>query len=84
MNLSAPTMTVDEGFILANKYRRAIFEELASGEHNIHYIAKKHRIIKSVAQRVIDSFVTEGIVEQKGTTYHFTKEGEKLVQQLIQ
>jgi predicted transcriptional regulator len=73
-------MTIDEGFILSNKYRRAIFEEIASGEKNIYRIAKKHRIIKTIAQRVVDSFVEEGIVEKHGNNYVFTKEGLKLVE----
>ena len=50
-------MTIDEGYIFSNKYRRAVFEELASGEKNIYRIAKKHRIIKTVALRVVDDFV---------------------------
>lgn len=73
-------MSIDEGYILSNKYRRAIFEELASGEKNINRIAKKHRIIQKIAQRVIDNFVDEGIVEKQGNLYVFTKEGEKLVE----
>jgi len=32
---------MDEGYILSNKYRRAIFDELASGESDIRRIAKK-------------------------------------------
>ncbi|MFO7677680.1 MAG: hypothetical protein R6V50_04785 [Thermoplasmatota archaeon] len=72
-------MSIDEGYILSNKYRRAIFEELASGEKNIFRIAKKHRIILKIAQRVVDNFVEEGIVEKQGNNYIFTKEGDKLV-----
>ena len=75
-------MTIDEGFILSNKYRRAIFEELNSGENSIQRIAKKHRIIKTVAQRVVDSFVEVGIVEKKGSLYVFTKDGEKLAEMI--
>jgi len=75
-------MTLDEGYILSNKYRRAIFEELASGEKNIFRIAKKHRIIKTIAQRVVDDFVKGGIVEKQGNNYVFTKEGEKLVESI--
>jgi len=75
-------MTIDEGFILSNKYRRAVFEELASGEKNIVRIAKKHRIIKTVAQRVVDSFVEGGIVEKQGNNYVFTEDGEKLVESI--
>ena len=73
-------MTIDEGFILSNKYRRAIFDDLNSGENNVLRIAKKHRIIKTVAQWVIDNFVKEGIVEKKGSRYVFTKEGQKLAE----
>jgi len=57
---------MDEGFILSNKYRRAIFDEFAAGEVNIRRIAKKHRIIQTVAQRVVDDFIKGGIVEKQG------------------
>jgi predicted transcriptional regulator len=70
---------MDEGFILANKFRRVIFDELVAGEVDIRRIAKKNRIIPRVAQRIIDEFVTGGIVEKKGNIYVFTDEGKKLV-----
>jgi len=73
-------MSMDEGFILANKFRRVIFDELISGEVDILRIAKKNRIIPRVAQRIIDEFVTGGIVEKKGNMYVFTDEGKKLVE----
>jgi predicted transcriptional regulator len=75
-------MSMDEGFILSNKYRRAVFGELASGETSIYRIAKKHRIIRTVAQRVVDDFIKGGIVEKKNNNYYFTKEGEKLVESI--
>ena len=75
-------MSIDEGYIFSNKYRRAVFEELASGEKNIYRIAKKHRIIKTVALRVVDDFVKGGILEKQGDFYVFTKEGEKLVENI--
>jgi predicted transcriptional regulator len=71
---------MDEGFILANKFRRVIFDELVSGETDIKRITKKNRIIPRVAQRVIDEFITGGIVEKKGNMYVFTDEGKKLVE----
>ena len=70
---------MDEGYILSNKYRRAIFDELASGEKNIDRIVKKQRIIPMVAKKVIEDFVKGGILEKKGSNYVFTEEGEKLV-----
>ena len=69
---------MDEGFILSNKFRRAIFDGLASGETNIERIAKKYRIIRSVALRVADDFISGGILEKKGNRYILTKEGEKI------
>ena len=71
---------MDEGFILANKFRRVIFDDLISGEVDIVQIAKKNRIIPRIAQRIIDEFVTGGIVEKKGNMYVFTDEGKKLVE----
>ncbi|DAC72768.1 MAG TPA: hypothetical protein DSN98_03430 [Thermoplasmata archaeon] len=71
---------MDEGFILANKFRRVIFDELVSGETDIKRIWKKNRMIPRVAQRIIDEFISGGIVEKKGNTYVFTEEGKKLVE----
>ncbi len=71
---------MDEGFILANKFRRVIFDELVAGETDIRRIAKKNRIIPRVAQRIMDEFITGGIVEKKANTYLFTDEGKKLVE----
>jgi predicted transcriptional regulator len=73
---------MDEGFILSNKYRRAVFDELAAGETDIRRIAKKHRIFQTIAERVINDFVKNGVVEKKNDGYVFTKEGEKLVQKI--
>ncbi len=75
-------MSVDEGYIISNKFRRAIFNELASGETNVDRIAKKHRIITTIAKRTIEDFVKNGIVEKKNNKYVFTKEGEKLAHTL--
>lgn len=69
---------MDEGYILSNKFRRTIFDGLASGETDINRIVKKHRIIPNVAKRVIDDFISGGILEKKGNRYHLTEEGEKL------
>ncbi len=69
---------MDEGFILSNKFRRTIFDGLASGETDIDRIAKKHRIIHNVVRKVADDFISGGILEKKGNKYILTKEGEKI------
>lgn len=71
---------MDEGYILANKFRRVIFDELIAGESDLHRIAKKNRIISRVAQRTMDEFVAGGIVEKQGNRYVFTEEGKKLAE----
>lgn len=73
-------MTVDEGYILSNKFRRAIFDELSSGETSIEHIAKKHRIIRTVAYRVADDFIKGGILEKNNNRYVLTEDGKKLSQ----
>ena len=73
---------MDEGYILSNKFRRTIFDGLASGETDINRIAKKHRIILNVAKRVADDFINGGILEKKGSKYILTKEGEKLAENI--
>ncbi len=69
---------MDEGFILSNKFRRAVFAELVSGETDIERIAKKHHIIRNVAIRIADDFIREEIIEKKGNRYFLTNDGEKL------
>jgi len=69
---------MDEGYILSNKFRRAIFDGFASGETNLNIITKKHRIIINVAKRIVDDFIKGGILEKKGNRYILTKEGERL------
>ncbi len=71
---------MDEGYILANKFRRVIFDELVAGETDLRRIAKKNRIIPRVAQRTREEFVAGGIVEKQGTRYVFTEEGKKLAE----
>jgi len=73
---------MDEGYILSNKFRRVIFDGLASGESNIDRIAKKHRIIHNVALRIADDFINGGILEKKGNRYVLTNEGKKIAENI--
>ena len=75
---------MDEGFILTNKYRRVIFDGLASGETNIDRIAKKHRIIPRVASKVADEFIKGGVLEKKGNKYTLTEDGKKLAAKICE
>ena len=73
---------VDEGYILANKFRRAIFDELVSGEHDIRYIAKKLHIVPRIAQKIMDDLETNELVTKQGAFYTFTEKGQKLVDEM--
>jgi predicted transcriptional regulator len=73
---------MEEGFILSNKYRRVIFDELTSGETNLDRIAKKHHIVRRVVQRVIDEFMNNGIIEKKENTFILTEKGKKIAQNI--
>jgi predicted transcriptional regulator len=69
---------MDEGYILSNKYRRIIFEGLVSGEKDINFISKKHRIAPIITKKILDDLIKNKIIEKKGNIYQLTKEGEKL------
>ena len=71
---------IDEGYIISNKYRRAIFDELASGETNPIRITKKHRIIPRITQRILDDFEQNDIIKKDGRGYQLTEKGNKLKQ----
>ncbi|KYK20365.1 hypothetical protein AYK24_03740 [Thermoplasmatales archaeon SG8-52-4] len=73
---------MDEGYILSNKFRRAIFDGFASGESNIDRIAKKHRIIRNVAIRIADDLINGGLLEKKQNRYILTDEGKKIAQNI--
>ncbi len=71
---------MDEGYILSNKYRKLIFEALYSGQSNIKFIAKKHRIVQSVAIMIIDDFEKQQLVEKKQNKYILTNKGKKIAE----
>jgi predicted methyltransferase len=73
---------MDEGYIYANKFRRAVFEELSAGEQNINRIAKKHRIFLPIVKRVMHEFEKEDIIKNNHGQYQFTKKGERLKQSI--
>ena len=73
---------MDEGYILSNKFRRTVFDSLIAGETDINRIAKKHRIIRNVAIKIVDDFIKGGLLEKQGNKYILTKEGEKLAENI--
>ena len=74
---------MDEGYILSNKYRRIIFECLASGETDIKFISKKHRIAPIITKKIMDDLIKNKIIEIKGNKYELTEEGKKLASTIL-
>jgi len=74
---------MDEGYILSNKFRVAVFEGFAAGETNINTIAKKHRIIPNVARKIAEDLVKTGYLEKKDNKYMLTRDGERVASKII-
>ena len=75
-------MRMDEGYILSNKFRKAIFQEIVSGEDDIKTIAKKHHIPLKIAENIIQDLVNGKLLEEKNRKYVLTREGEKIATKL--
>ncbi|HVL47844.1 MAG TPA: hypothetical protein VM889_04750 [Candidatus Thermoplasmatota archaeon] len=69
---------MNEGFVVSDKNRRAVFVELVAGETDIDRIVKKHRLIRRAAERALEDLRGEGIVAKNGAALKLTAEGEKL------
>jgi len=71
---------MDEGYILSNKFRKAIFDGFTHGESDIRLISKKHRIIPRVANKILNDFIKNDIIEKKNNKYILTKKGKKIAE----
>jgi len=69
---------MNEGFILSNKMRKAVFIEIASGEKRIDRIAKKQHLIERAVKNAVEELLQHGIVEKDGEEYKLSEEGAKL------
>lgn len=73
---------MDEGFILSNKFRKMIFDDIVSGERDINLISRKSHIPLKVAKEIADELVRMGVLEKRENGYFLSKEGEKLAEKL--
>ncbi len=69
---------MEEGFIISNKIRKAVFIEIAAGEKSITRISKKHHLIEHVVKNAIEELKRHGIIEEKNDGYVLTDYGKKL------
>lgn len=77
------TISMDEGFILSNKYRKQVFIALASGEHDLKWIVKKHRLPLNICRHIVEELRTGGLVAEKNGKYFLTNEGEKIASFIV-
>jgi len=69
---------MNEGFILSNKIRKAVFIEIASGEKRLERIAKKQHLIERAVKNAAEELKEQGIIEEGEDGYKLTDEGIKL------
>lgn len=70
--------TTTEGFILANKFRKAVFVEVATGEHSPKTIAKKHHLVPQMVDSAVADLKEKDILAEKDGTLALTEHGEKV------
>lgn len=76
---------MNEGFVVSDKNRRAVFVEVWSGETDIDRIVKKHRLIPQAATRALKELEEQGIVARshhKDGGVHLSEEGKRLAADL--
>lgn len=71
-------MDREEGFILANKHRKAVFQEIAAGETSAKSIAKKHRLHPTMVDHAIDDLKQEKLITGESTRLVLTEQGKKV------
>jgi predicted transcriptional regulator len=75
-------MDKEEGFILSNKFRKAVFLEIAAGEKSVNKIAKKHRLFPKMVENAVTDLKKNGIVKDDEEGLGFTETGRKIFTKL--
>lgn len=70
-------MVVNDAFVESDKFRRAVFTEIAAGEGEADRIAKKHRLVKPAVDRAVQDLTEHGLVEEKGGRLQLTDDGRR-------
>jgi len=70
--------TATEGFILANKFRKAVFIEVATGEHSPKIIAKKHHLVPQMVDSAAGDLKEKNLLAEDDGQLTLTEHGEKI------
>jgi len=75
-------MDKEEGFILSNKFRKAVFLEVASGARRINEIAKKHHLFPKMVENAVADLKENGIIADGSDGLELTDMGKKIFTRL--
>ncbi len=73
---------MDEGYILSNKFRKAVFDGFASGETDINVISKKYHVFPRIAKKILKDFIENDIILKKNNRFVLSKKGEKIAERI--
>ncbi len=73
---------MDEGYILSNKFRKAVFDGFASGETDINIIAKKYHVFSRIAKKILKDFIENDIILKKNDRYLLSEKGKKIADRI--
>lgn len=69
-------MTINDAFVESDKFRKAVFTEIAAGESDPERIAKKHHLIQPAVDRAVDDLQERELIEETDDGYELTDKGE--------
>ncbi len=70
--------SMDEGYILSNKYRKAVFDGFASGETDISIISKKYHVFPRIAKKILNDFIENDIIIKNNNKFELSEKGKKI------
>ena len=70
-------MPINDAFVESDKFRRAVFTEIAAGETDPDRIAKKHHLIKPAVKRAVADLEEHDLIQAVDGGYELTEDGER-------
>lgn len=70
-------MPINDAFVESDKFRRAVFTEIAAGESDPDRIAKKHHLVKPAVKRAVQDLVDHELIEETDDGLQLTDQGEE-------
>ena len=71
-------MDKEEGFILSNKHRKAVFQEIATGETSAKTIAKRHHLHHTMVENAINDLKETELITGHDNNLVLTSQGTKV------